>query len=121
MLISVIVTFCLVYVSFIYSIHDGLRIAGYLFPYAVLISPTLDSLGALSMFLAAVQFPLYGLLIGLCWRNRTLLALCCGLIVLSHFAASMVAERAVENAPIRIISECHVPTAGVETKSHAAT
>jgi hypothetical protein len=102
MFVGVLATPLFVLLAFDSSIHDGFRIAGYLFPYAVLISPTLDSVNLLSLLLTAVQFPLYGFLVGLWWRNRVVLTLCCVLIVLTHCAASIAAERVVENLPIRM-------------------
>jgi hypothetical protein len=101
--VGAFITLCSLYAAFAYGIHDGFRIAGYLFPYAVLLSPTLDSVGILSVLLAVVQFPIYGFLLGFWWRRRTRLVVCCGLIVLAHCVAVVGAERAVESVPVRIM------------------
>ena len=43
-------SFFLAWVSFIYAIHDGFRVAAYLFPYTVALSPEVTELSSISLF-----------------------------------------------------------------------
>ena len=62
--IGVLITPFLMYVSFVYSIHRGFGLPAYLFPYAVIASPTMQRVYAFSIVLASIQFPVYGIVAG---------------------------------------------------------
>src|SRR5690349_19974178 len=69
-LAGVSLTLIFLYISFAYAIHDGFRMAAYLFPVTVWLSPDIDSLTSSTILLALIQWPLYGFLIGLSYKYR---------------------------------------------------
>jgi hypothetical protein len=79
--IGVLVMPCLMYAAFVYSVHGGFDLAALLFPYAVIASPTMEGVNALSILLASIQFPFYGVAVGTAQaRGRRWLCVC-GLIL----------------------------------------
>lgn len=92
----------LAYVSFLYAIHDGFRVAAYCFPHAVLLSPDISSVSLISLFVAFIQWPLYGAILGsaLAHGRRTLqLVLVC--LLIQHVALGSVAWKRVDSRPAK--------------------
>jgi hypothetical protein len=102
---GVVVTPVFLYVSFMYAIHDGFRIAARLFPAAVLLSPDLNSLSVGTIVLALIQWPLYGLIFGYCYTNRRrsfAVAAVVALLILQHVVVCNVAAARVNALPITL-------------------
>lgn len=100
-LIGILMTPCLLYVAFVYSIHGGLDLAALLFPYAVIASPTMQAVTGFAMLLAAIQFPIYGIVVGTARpRGRRRWLYVGALVLVVHCAGAVVAYQRVTSAPL---------------------
>ena len=95
---------CFAYIAFLYSIHDEFRIAAYLFPYAVFMSPGYNYLSFISVLIAFVQWPLYGAVLSLHLKERrgitrAVVVVC----LLTHVIIGTLAWARVNSAPVRIV------------------
>ena len=108
---GVFLTLIFLYISFAYAIHDGFRMAAYLFPLTVWLSPNLDSLTGGSILLALIQWPLYGLLIGLCYKNRgrSLWAAIVVCLIVQHLLLAHAATVRVNALPVKFTLERDLP------------
>ena|ERR1043166_978129 len=101
--IGSILSFCLAWVSFIYFIHDGFRVAAYLFPHAVLLSPDFDALSLTSLTVAFILWPVYGAILGgsvSSGRRRwQVIAVC---LLIEHIALGSIAWKRVDSQPVKI-------------------
>lgn len=96
-----LVTPCLMYVAFVYSIHGGFDLPALLFPYAVIASPTMERVNALSLLLASIQFPFYGVTVGAAKAVGRRWVYVCGLTVtVVHCAGVVVAFQRVLSVPL---------------------
>ena len=99
--VGVLVTPCLIYVAFVYSIHGGFDLPALLFPYAVIASPTMEEVNALSISLASIQFPFYGVAMGAAQgRGRRWLYVCALILAVIHCAGAIVAHQRVMSVPL---------------------
>jgi hypothetical protein len=96
---------CLGYVSLIYAIHDGFRVAAYLFPYSVLLSPEMNSLSLVPIIVAFFQWPLYGAMLGIYLHKSrtTVLRLLIVYLLIQHIAVGTIAWTRVNSLPVKII------------------
>jgi hypothetical protein len=102
-LIGLTLSLCFAYISFLYSIHDGFRVAAYLFPHAVFLSPDFESLSLISLLAAFILWPLYGAILGrsIARGRRTLqLAVIC--LLIQHIAIGSLAWARVESKPVKV-------------------
>jgi hypothetical protein len=93
----------LAYISFLYAIHDGFRVAAYFFPHAVLLSPDIDSVSLVSLLVAFILWPLYGAILGSSLargRRRLQLVLVC--LLIQHVALGSLAWSRVDSRPVTI-------------------
>ena len=99
---GILLTLCLLYVSFIYSIHGGFNVAGKLFPFAVILSPSLREVTVLSLLFAGIQWPLYGTVISIAWAmdRKRIFVICIIILILIHFVAAVVAKQYVFSVPL---------------------
>src|ERR1700752_3209965 len=96
-LIGLGLSVCLAYISFLYAIHDGFRVAAYLFPHAVFLSPDFSSLSVVSLLVAFILWPLYGVILGssIAHGRRTLqLVVIC--LLIQHIAIGSLAWARVD-------------------------
>lgn len=100
---GVLLTLIFLYISFAYAIHDGFRMAAYLFPITVWLSPDIDSLTSGTILLALIQWPLYGLIIGLYYKNRkhSLWAAVVVCLIIQHLLLANVAAARVNALPVK--------------------
>lgn len=99
--VGVLVTPCLMYLSFVYSIHGGFDLPAMVFPYAVVVSPTMGSVTAFSIFLASIQFPLYGMAAGAAAsRGRRWLYVWVIILGAAHILVGAVAYHRVISVPL---------------------
>jgi len=99
--IGVLVTPCLMYVAFVYSVHGGFDLPALLFPYAVIASPTMEGVNALSILPAYIQFPFYGVVVGAAQgRGRRWLCVCGLILAVLHCAGVVVAYQCVLSVPL---------------------
>jgi hypothetical protein len=94
---------CFLFLSFVtaFGICSDTAMAESLFPYALAWDPTLrDHLG-LAFFLALIQWPIYGVLLGVAWMKgrsqRSLLILSFIVVFAVHLIAVAVAKNRVNN------------------------
>src|SRR5215510_3789079 len=96
----------LAWVSFIYAIHDGFRVAAYLFPHFVLLIPDISFLSLISLTVAFILWPFYGAILGGSIskgiRKWQLIAAC---LVIQHVAIGTLARIRVESQPVKITLE----------------
>lgn len=107
-----LVSVALLWISFITSIHDELRTAAFLFPVPVLLNPDLHSLNLGIVFLAVIQWPLYGLIIAWALSMRTkrlLLLLVVAFLIFQHIMVGFVARARVESVPVKMKLERDLP------------
>ena len=99
---GILLTPCLLYVSFIYSIHGGFSIAGKLFPFAVILSPSLREVTVLSLLFAGIQWPLYGTVISIAWAmdRKRIFVICIITLILIHFVGAVLAKQYVFSVPL---------------------
>ena len=101
-------SFFLAWVSFIYAIHDGFRVASYLFPYTVLMSPDMTKLSVTSLLAALILWPLYGAILGGTIKSGArkwqLIAAC---LVIQHVAVASLARMRVESLQVLVTLEPH--------------
>ena len=64
-----------------------------LFPFAVILSPSLVTVTTLSFLLAAMQWPLYGYCLALAWNKQRLLAYLLVLLTLHWIAVAIALHR----------------------------
>lgn len=107
--IGLLLSCLLGWVAFIYAIHDGFRVAAYLFPHAVFLSPNLDSLSLTSLTVAFILWPVYGAILGGSIskgaRKWQLIAAC---LVIQHVAIGTLARIRVESQPVIMTLEEHL-------------
>ena len=93
-LIGILVSCLLIYISILYATHDGFRVAAFLFPYGVIVSPSAHLLSILSVSLVLIQWPAYGALVGLSlrrgWSSWRLVAI---LLLLHTIAVAVAGNR----------------------------
>ena len=99
-LIGIVVTPCLLYLGFVYTIHGGLDLAAGLFPYAVIASPTVQALTVFAVFLASIQFPIYGVVLSAARDRGRYWLYVCALILVMHFAGALVAYQRMASVPL---------------------
>lgn len=99
---GVLLMLCFLYVSFIYSIHGGFNVAGKLFPFAVILSPSLREVTGLSLLLAAIQWPFYGTVVAVAWvvDRKRIFGICVIALVIVHFVAAVLAKHYISLVPL---------------------
>jgi hypothetical protein len=107
LLLGVVITPCVAYLSFIYALHGGLSLAAALFPYAIINTPSLQSLNWLSFVLGMVQYPAYGVFLGaVIIRHRKAWNLIFALqLAAIHCVACLLALHRLESVPAVKYSE----------------
>lgn len=94
---------CFLFLSFItaFGICSDTVMAESLFPYALAFDPTLHDHLGLAFSLALIQWPIYGVLLGVAWMKgrsqRSWLVLCFIVILAVHLFAVAVAKNRVRN------------------------
>lgn len=105
-LIGMGLSVCFAYVSFLYAIHDGFRVAAYLFPHAVLLSRDLSEVSLLSLLVAVILWPLYGAILGSAiGAGRRRLQLVVILLLIQHVGIGSLAWSRVNSKPVKVTVE----------------
>lgn len=105
-LIGLGLSVCFAYISFLYAIHDGFRVAAYLFPYAVLLSRDLSEVSLLSLSVALVLWPLYGAILGSAFGGgRRRLQLVVIILLILHVGIGSLAWSRVNSKPVKVTVE----------------
>lgn len=80
-----------------FGICSDTTIAEKLFPFALMVDPSLFQRPLLALVVSVVQYPLYGIVVGFAWRNTRLRIGSFVLLLVIHIAASTVASQRVRS------------------------
>lgn len=101
-MIGALIGCCFLFYAFItaFGICSDSTVTELLFPYAVLVDPSLSESLVIILLLALIQWPLYGFFIGLAWTRAPLrsiaVCVCSVLLITIHSLAVMAAHHRVE-------------------------
>jgi hypothetical protein len=91
-IIGAVLSVCFLYISFIYSIHGGLGLAGIFFPFAVIYNP--KNVTNVFIIVALLQWPIYGIIIAVGREKKMIIW---SIVVLLHLLAVIIAEHRVSS------------------------
>jgi hypothetical protein len=100
-LIGAVGGFCLLLFAFFtaFSICSDTSIAEVLFPFSLAADPTLDDLALVALLLALVQYPIYGVILGISWSidriGKSRVMACALALLVIHGIAIGVAKHRV--------------------------